>query len=522
MRPPVVRRLFVALTALSLLFVAAPVQAAPAPLAKAKVDFYVKNYTLAPGSGALLRTLLFADRRLPVRSGDVSIVYRFVDQGPGFHFQEAGHVDNCSVRQPDLLELTCGPYVDALTPSGAEGNLNGWVVAGDDAVVGRVGTITATMTVKGHAPVTRTAKLRIGERIGLTAVDTAQDTSVAPGGSLDVPLTISNTGSVPIRGTAIGAYSQYSYESRTQFSNCFYLDGQMRGCKFDQTLAPGATYRVTLPLRMRKDTYAPSLQYGDWIWMTKDEFADQQDYVRKGGFEPLGTPGRGGVLRLTPVVTAQADPPQALEEYVSDGLVATVTGRQSTDLAAVGTRAAGRKGAVVPVKVGIRNAGPATIDRSRVNAPWPNARVFIPKGTTAVTVPDICFPMTDRGVVDYGHGGKPGELRYSCYLDYFFKVGFVDPLTFRLRIDQVITGAVGSVKVDAPAEELNKANNSAYIVINGAVPPAPPAAPGDGGGDGGQGGGGGLPITGPTGGLLGLGLVLAGAVAVLIGRRVRS
>jgi len=504
-RPPLVRRLFAVLAALTLIFVSAPaVQAAPA---KARVDFYVKNYTLAPGSSLLLHTLLFADRRLPVGRGDVSLVYRFVDQGPGFHLQEAGHPNNCSVRQPDLLELTCGAEVEALTPAGVESNVVGYVVAGDDAVVGQVGTLTATMTVKGYAPVTRTARIRIGERIGLTATDSAQDTSAAPGGPVDVPLTITNTGSVPIRGTGLGAYSQYSFESRTQFSNCYYLGGELRGCVFDQTLAPGATYRVTLPLRMRADTYAPSLQYGDWQWMTKDEFADAQQYVRKGGFEPLGTPGRGGVLRLTPLATAQADPPQALEEYVSDGLVVSVTGKQSTDLAAVGARATGKKGAVVPVKVGIRNAGPSTIDRTRVNAPWPNARVFIPKGTTAVRVPDICFPMTDRGVVDHGHGGKPGELRYSCYLDLLLKVGFVDPLTFGLRVDQVIPGAAGSVKVDAPAEELNKANNSAYIVINGAgpTPAAPPA--------GGQGGGGGLPITGPGGAAtVGVALLLVGFV----------
>ncbi|MCY1142821.1 hypothetical protein OWR29_32915 [Actinoplanes sp. Pm04-4] len=518
MRQSLARRLLLALVALSVSGAAAPpAQAAPA---KAKVDFYVKNYTLAPGSSLELRTLLFADRPLPVRRGDVNLVYRFAGQGPGLHLQEAGHPNNCSVRQPDLLELTCSAEVGALTPEGVESNVVGWVVAGDDAVVGRTGTLTATMTVKGFAPVTRTATIRIGERVGLTAADSAKDTSAPPGGSVDVPLTITNTGSVPIRGTAFGSYTQYAFESRTQFSNCYYLGGELRYCLFDQTLAPGAAYRVTLPLRMRKDTYAPSRQNGSWQWMTKDEFADLRQYVQRGGFEPLGTPGRGGVLRLTPLATAKADPPQALEEYVSDGLAVTVTGKHSTDLAAVGARATGQKGAIVRVKVGIRNDGPATIDRQRVNAPWPKARVFIPKGTTATKVPDICFPMTDRGVVDYGHGGRPGELRYSCYLDSMFKVGFTDPLNFSLRIDQVITGAAGSVKVDAPAEELNKANNSAYIVINGAAPPAaPPVAPPAGGGEG---GGGGLPITGPAGGLAGLLLVLGGVAALLIGRRRRA
>ncbi|WP_250035619.1 hypothetical protein [Paractinoplanes maris] len=523
MRPSLARRLLAALAALTVVFVAAP----PAQAAPAKVDFFVKDYTLAPGADAELYTLLFADRRLPVARGAVNLVYRFIDQGAGFHLQEAGHPNNCSVRQPDLLELTCGAEVEALTPAGVESNVVGWVSAGDDAVVGRVATLTATMTVRGFAPVTRTARIRVGEPVSLRSTDTAQDTAAPPGGSIDVPLTVSNAGSQPIRGTGLYAYSQYSFEARTQFSNCYYLDGQLRGCAFDQTLAPGASYRLTLPLRMRKDTYGPSLQYSDWRWFSKDEFADWRGYVEKGGFDPLGTPGRGGVLRLTEIATAKADPPQALDQYVSDGMVVSVTGRHSTDLAAVGARAAGSKGSVVPVQVGIRNSGPATIDRTRVNAPWPNARVFIPKGTTAVRVPDICFPMTDRGVVDYGHGGKPGEARYSCYLDLLLRVGFVDPLTFGLRIDQVIPGAVGSVKVDAPAEELNKANNSAYIVLNGAVesPGQPtPGQPSGGGSSGGgsSGGGGGLPITGPAGGLAGLLLVLGGVAVVLLTRRRRA
>jgi LPXTG-motif cell wall-anchored protein len=535
-KPPmhlsVPRRLLAVLAAVALTLVwGAPVQAA----AKVKVDFLVKDYTLAPGTGALLTTVLFADRRVPVGPGGVSIVYRFVDQGPGFHFQEAGTPNNCSVGGPDnLLVLNCSPGVEALTPSGVDSALVGWVVAGDDAVAGTKATLTATMTVKGYAPVTRTATVRIGERAGLTSGDTARDTSAPVGGSLDVPLTVTNTGSAPIRGTGLYSYAQYAFEARTQYSNCYYVGGEMRGCRFDQTLEPGATYRLTVPFRVRRDTYAPSDQYGQWQWMTADEFADQQRFIEHGGFEPLGTPGKGGVLRLTRLATAKAEPPQALPEFVADDMKVAVTGKQSTDLAAVGDTAAGPKGAIVTVSVGLRNNGPATIDRTRINPAYSIARVFVPAETTAVRVPNNCAPTTADGVVDINNYGAPGAARYTCVEALLLKVGQTSTGDFGLRIDKVVSGARGAVAVGAPADQLNKADDNAAIVINGpgSGGGSGPGGSNGGGGDsgsgsgGGQGGGGGgLPITGPQGatiGAIGALLVLGGAAGFVIARRRRT
>ncbi|MDY7085784.1 MAG: hypothetical protein SYR96_11825 [Actinomycetota bacterium] len=511
MRPPVLRPLLAGLAALALLLAwVAPAQAA----AKAKVDFFVKSYTLAPGSSDLIYTLLFADRPLPVASNAVSLKYELINQPAAFTLQEAGHPNNCSVDIADLHELTCGAAVDLLTPAGVDSAVVGYVQVAAGATAGLTATLTATMTVKGYAPVKRTAKLVVGEGVTLTAAGPELDRSAAPGATIDTPLTITNSSTVPAEGVAIGASVQYAFESRTQFSNCTYLDGVLTSCLFPQTLAPGATYRVTLPMRVRKDTAAPSEQYAGWQWMTDEEFADARQYISKGGFGPLGPAGRGGVLRLTEVATAKAGPPQALTNYAAHGMKLTVTGKQSTDLAAVGASARGKKGAVVTVPARVRNNGPAALDQTRVNRDWQRVRFYVPAGTTAVKVPELCAPMTSSGKVDETRRGEPGELRYSCDSFSLLKVGGDLTFDFGLRIDKVVTGARGAVAVGAPAEELNKANNTAAIVIN---PPA--AAPG---GSGGSGGGGGLPITGPAAaGLVAVGLllVLGGAGTFLLTRR---
>ncbi|MBM2618879.1 hypothetical protein JIG36_25295 [Actinoplanes sp. LDG1-06] len=469
------RRFFAGLAALTLFLVwavpspasAAPSASAagPAASAAAKVDFFVKSYTLAPGASELIYTLLFADRVLPVASGAVSIQYRLVNQNPAFTLQEAGHPNNCSVDIQTLLTLDCGPYVTALTPAGVDSAVVGYVQVGSTAKPGDQATLTATMTVKGYAPVTRTAKIVAGEGVALTAADPEKERSAAPGATIDTPLTITNSSTGPAYGTAIVASAQYAFESRTQYSNCAYLDGVLTACVFPQTLAPGASYRVTMPLRVRKNTAAPGVQYAAWQWMTDEEFADFRQYVIKGGFGRLGPAGTGGVLTLTPVTTAKAGPPQATTQYTSHGLKLTVTGKKSTDLAALGAKAKGKKGAVVTASVGLVNKGPVAIDRSRVRG-WPTVRFYTPKGTTAVRVPGRCFPMTSGGKIDENRPGAPGELRYSCDFFSLLKVGGSLKFAFGLRIDKVTRGARGSVAVGAPAEELKKTNNSAAIVIN--------------------------------------------------------
>ncbi|MBM2618878.1 hypothetical protein JIG36_25290 [Actinoplanes sp. LDG1-06] len=510
MRPLVLRRLLAALAALALVLAwAVPAQAA----APAEVDFYVRNHTIVPGSSAYVQTMLFADRPLPVAKGAVSLRYRFIDQDPAFTLAQESSRDNCRVAPGDV-ELICTSPVTALIPAGVDAVLVGYVKIADDGVIGRQATLTATMTVEGHAPITRTARITIGEGVTLTAPGGDRMVSAEPGDPIDAPLTVTNSGTLAAQGVGFISGNSYFLESRTQYSNCEYTDGALNGCTFDQTLEPGTTYRLNLPFRVRADTLAPDVQAGGWLWMTDAELADQRQWIRNGGYGQIGTPGRGGVLRLVPVATAKAGPPQAQRGHAEESLKVQLTGRNSADVAAVGATASGRKGAVVTVPVSLVNHGPAAFDHTR-GAGWPDARFYVPKGATAVRVPDSCFPMTAGGTIDGLRPGAPGSSRYSCDFSTVLKVGGTVKWEFGLRIDEVIAGARGAVAVGAPTwtGELNPANNTAAVVLNPAAAPPP---------SGGSGGGGGLPITGPQGALfagIGLLLVLGGAGALFLTRR---
>jgi hypothetical protein len=516
MRPYSIRRLAAGLAAVALASLAAPLPAtAAAP--KAKVDILVKDYTLAPGSGDLLYSRLFATPRIPARNA--AIHFELSGKVPGVTLNEAGHINNCSVDIATLLSLDCGALLDGIGPEGVDPYLVGYVEVGPTAVPGSVDTLTATLTVPGYAPVVRTSKIRVGDPVDLAADRQLPGASVPPGGAFDAKMTVRNDGPSPIRGTALLASGQWAYQSRAQFSNCWYFQGQVTACQFDQTLEPRTGYRVTLPYRLREDTFAPSDQYSDFRWLTSDEFADLRAFASRGGYGPLGMPGRGGALRLQAVATANAAPPQADPSYTGSYLVVSATGTRGADLAAVGDRASGKAGATVTVSVGVHNNGPATIDHLRVGGEIGTLDVTIPPGTTAVRVPDGCQAFGGDG------RPEPGAPRYQCLLDYLLIAGRSSTIDFGLRVDRAVTGATGKVRLTGLKGDLKPSNNVANLMINPAGGSGSSGGSGSGGGSGGQGGGGGLPITGPAGaaaGGLGVLLVAAGVTGFLAGRRRRT
>jgi uncharacterized membrane protein YgcG len=516
------RRVAVALAAVALAIVTGPAPAGAAA-AKAKIDLVVKNYTQAPGSSAQLWAWLFADRTIAVPRGAATILFQISGKVRGVSLGEAGHPNNC-VQRPmgGPNALLCGPQVNTLGPGGADSGVVGYIGVDDTAVPGSVETITATFTVTGYRPVVRTAKIRVGATVDLKVAGGPGNVTAGPGDPFDARLTVRDNGSARIRGAAVLFLGPRGFESRAQFSNCWYYAGQVQACQFGQTLEPQTDYRVTLPFRVRADTFAPGGIYAGFQWLTSDEFADHAAFIKKGPHAPLGTPGKGGVLRLAAVTSAKAaDPPQAdpSDDNYADMSV-TVTGTQGADLAAVGDRASGKVGATVTVSVGSHNNGPATIDHTPFGeSPVGTLNVFIPKGTTAVRVPEECQPTGSTT-------GKPtpGAPSYQCQLGRLQIAGRSWTVDFGLRIDRAVTGSAATVLLTRLTADLDASNDSAKIVIN----PAGGSGSGSGGsgsggsGSGSGGSGGGLPITGPPGAALGLAgtlLIVAGAGFLAVRRR---
>ncbi len=281
----------------------------------------------------------------------------------------------------------------------------------------------------------------------------AVQVSAEPGGIFRAPISVKNIGDTVVDGTGLYYGLPYGYATPDRFANCRYsVFGDLDGCRFDQKLEPGKTYRVELPLIVPADRYAPDKITINFDWMTGRDY----DLVM-GKDTPAGT---GEVLRLvedtapgTPHVTSW----QSIE--------LDITGAQSTDLAVTGAKATGAVGDVVQLKTTVRNNGPAAFAWIGTNRPAPAVlSVTVPAGATVMTVPPNCKLTT---------GG-----RYECESPRRFPVGSTYGFTFGLRIDRIVPDATGTVELNPACDcerfddDLDRSNDIAYLVINPA--PTPP------------------------------------------------
>ncbi|WP_436525403.1 Ig-like domain-containing protein [Actinoplanes sp. HUAS TT8] len=288
-----------------------------------------------------------------------------------------------------------------------------------------------------------------------------QELTAALGDTFSTTLSVTNTGSTAIDGVAVTFATDWGYEDVDHYSNCEYRADQLRGCVFDQTLAPGASYQLVLPYRVRTDTYAPGGIFGQFGW-------------EPAAGHPVwgGTPGTGGTLSLQAGERlGQSDDPSNWQV-----VGVKVTGDNGTDLVALGTSVSGTVGDVVNAVVGVRNAGPATLDRQLSDNSPGVVVVTLPEGTAVDTVPSGCSPIYPE------QRTKPGT-QYLCSTATLFKVGATKTWTFPLRIALAVPGAVGSVEVnpacdcDNFAKDLDKSNNEAALTLSATGPSTDTVAP---------------------------------------------
>jgi hypothetical protein len=143
------------------------------------------------------------------------------------------------------------------------------------------------------------------------------------------------------------------------------------------------------------------------VWQTPAEVEDLASYIAQFGGS-LGKPGTGGPLKLTPATSLAAAPPQTdpRQEANWGDVAVAVTGTQGADFAAVGDTVTGQAGDTVTAAVGVRNRGPATIDRGGAGDPVAFIDVAIPPGATVVNVP----AAADRRSTARSTGTNPSPL----------------------------------------------------------------------------------------------------------------
>jgi LPXTG-motif cell wall-anchored protein len=343
------------------------------------------------------------------------------------------------------------------------------------AAEGDEGNIRVTLEADGITAASHEARVRVGAAVDLVGGPPVQR-DVAVGESFTHAVQVTNAGDAEVRGVGLFLSGDYAMRPGQTFSNCTYADGLPRTCHFDQVLRPGATYQANIPYVVGADTAAPGGAYSEYQWMTSAEFDDALQSLSAHGAEWIGQPGTGGVLALTEraslraaAIDADVDP---TDNWTS--LELTVTGTNGTDLAAVGATATGAVGDQVTVEVGLKNNGPAAVDRSRMGSSVALVHVTIPPGTTAVTVPPNCVPESTDGHGDWEHAGRPGQPLYMCSDGMLLPAGDSQIFKITLRIDTVIPDAPGKVSIlqacecdDYPASaDLDNSNNIASILIN--------------------------------------------------------
>ncbi|WFE37746.1 LPXTG cell wall anchor domain-containing protein [Micromonospora sp. WMMD998] len=500
-------------------FVAASATPAFAAAPQVELGLYFSDTTIATNSdGKIGDSRIFSTA--PTVLHDVAVRYDFSDLADKVTVGEESGSD-CTT--PSKYVLLCTSFFDVeVYEWGSTGFFDVQLKTTSKAKDGDAGTLKVTMTAAGYEPVSHSAKIRVGEGVDLAAGPETK-TSAAPGSAFTTAATVSNAGETTAKGAVAVFYNDYGLNAAKHFSNCTYVGDELRTCTFDEELPAGSSFTASLPYVLGVDTYAPSSKYGEIIWMTPAEFEDFQQDV---GFNQatIGQPGTDGELVLTPVpgkATAQGFQADRRPENNGTIFTVTATGKNGTDLEALGTSVTGTAGATVKAPFGLRNNGPATLDYNRAGSSVTYLSFDVPQGTTAVAVPENCIT---RNGDQWGEPGEPGQRHYFCYFDSVLKAGDSAMLDFSLRIDKVIANATGPVKINVTCQcdggftrDLKPANDTAEVVVNAA-----PGGEGGHAGGGQEGDGGSLPITGSNTALIaGVGVLLlaAGFGGYVVSRR---
>ncbi|WP_433294032.1 hypothetical protein ACQP2F_32070 [Actinoplanes sp. CA-030573] len=491
-----------------------PAYAAATP----KITMVSPDVTVAAGGNVPLSQYLYADVEDETELFDVITTYELSGDLGGVTLSNIPDSSGCTPDGP--AKLTCSEVIMFVGPDGQITAPDAQINA-TAAALGKTGKLTITLTADGIEPVVATAPVTVAEAVDLAA-GPARTISAKPGASFKAAVQVHNTTDTVVHGAALTFGTDYAFGNPKQFANCFYADGFLNTCVFDQDLQPGVTYQAVIGYTLGKDAMAPGNAYGEFGWMAKGDYDDLLKFVHDAGDDGPGKPGTGPKLKLEPLPAARALNKQTDIDTSNNwqALDVRVTGKSGADIQAVPVSATGKAGDIVTAKVAVRNNGPATVDASRGGSAATMVVVTPPDGTEVAELPEAC--MSAREILSTPKG--KGKDQYACFTDTVFPASTTAEWTFKLRITKVIDNATGWIEAnpecacDHFSSDADKANDVAKIVINPLAgsdsdSDGAGAGAGAGNGTGGQGGGGGLPITGPQTALVGG----AGAILIAIG-----
>lgn len=379
--------------------------------------------------------------------------------------------------------------------------------------VGTSGNWRVTVAADGLAPARSEAKVQIVDGVDLGVPNPNAERQGTPGGAVPQTLEVDNVGELAADGAVAVFFGDYDITTTKEYSNCTFDEGQPTSCTFDEQLAPGNGYRTSeeFPFKLRPDTLAPGGEFLGVRWMTKADFVLlRTEMAALGSPDFFGQPGSGGKLSLVARAPSLAKADQTDINSTNDWffLSIEVEGDNDADFAATGGAASGAVGQVVTLNLGFKNLGPAARDDNGVGGGVGTVDIALPPGSSLASMPESCIAMTsvgDLGEADPDRGNLAARFIRCTNPSTLVLVGDEVAFPVKLKIDQVISGAAGSVAIrtgncDTCRRDKNPSNDTASVVLN------PPQ----------------LPTTGVQTGLIagsGVLLALAGLAAFVLGRR---
>ncbi|MEU3785776.1 hypothetical protein [Streptomyces sp900129855] len=312
--------------------------------------------------------------------------------------------------------------------AGAAVGAQGAIEYSAEATGGPDGTLTAP---QGSAETFVT--VGSGPDLGIGA---PQDlTGVAPGTTLTVPYSVTNTGNETAHGFSVQMWATYGLDVATRYPQCTYTgpnddDSQYPSmtyvtCSFDTDVAPGATVELPQPLRLA---------------VTDHALYERFDYNVEPG---------GGATDL---------------DSSDNGRSWHIDADNTADFAVHGTKASGAAGDTVTAGFRFVNRGPAWVGNVASGDPVAVIDYYLPPGTTATSVPATCHSA-------WTSGDDPSIGHYACTLPTWAKPRLKVDFPFRLRIDRVVPDATGRVTVHPHSDtsvgfDPNPRNDTAKVVVN--------------------------------------------------------
>jgi hypothetical protein len=397
---------------------------------------------------------------IPTTPGDTQVSWGVTNDGPGTANDVKISLDLSEVIDWAIPEGTVPAdhiYTwdrgDVTTAQGTGGLLA--LDAKPGTPLGTTGVVTLSGTSSNG---TFAGDIKVRLTVGTTDLvvnKLSKRTGDKPGSTIDEPVTISNTGTLPANGVQLRLRTTVGLAYAERYSNCVYgtvsennynMTNQAL-CTFDTVIEPGKAYKLSEPVGLDVTKQALFELFGDQAFPVTDATTSKAD---------------GPTLSLVPAGTADTGGIPANHQ--------TIDADNTADMVGVGDTADGNPGDVVKVTVALRNDGPGWVGIN-ANDDQPALLVTIPTGTTAVEIPEHCSVWSEDAKSATGEQ-TPGKPKYVCQSSPSeYAVGEARKFTFGLKIKADTTDTtIGEVRATTAFDnELtfddNKANDTAAITV---------------------------------------------------------